>query len=102
MDERAIEEIYDTILSTLDGYEYDSIMVALGAIHNHFALMTTKDSNRLRILYNMMGDAAICMAMLEEDERNDELQAEKDTPQKAKRKTARKKTRDEPGPFGTH
>lgn len=102
MDEKAIEEMYDAIMSTFDGRDYDSIMVVLGAVHNYFALQTTTDPDRLRMLYNMMGDAAICMAMLEEDDGRNQLQATQDPPQKTKRKKTRKKTGDEPGPFGTH
>lgn len=101
MDEKAIDRMYEAIMDVVDGQDYDSVMVVLGALHNSFALQHTLNSEKLRSLYDMMGDAAVCMAMIE-DECNHQLQTKKNTPQKAKRKKARKKTGDEPGPFGSH
>lgn len=101
MNEREIEQMYDAIMEVVEGKQYDSVMIVLGALHNQFALHHTSDEDKLRALYGMMADAAVCMAMLE-NEYSNELQTQENPPQKAQRKKARKKARDEPGPFGAH
>ncbi len=101
MDEKAVDHMYEQIMDVVDGQDYDSVMIVLGALHNTFALQHTLDETKLRALYTMMGDAAVCMAIME-NECDSEFQAEEDASQNPQRKKARKKTRDEPGPFGSH
>lgn len=104
MNNDAVDALYESMMATLDGYDYESIMVVLGAIHNTFALMHTTDPEKLKELYTMMGNAAAKMAILENIASDDyhELQATKDAAQKKKRKSPPKKARNGPGPFGPH
>lgn len=94
MDVATVERLYDSIMSIINGEDYESVMVALGAIHNEVAIQHTSDEYKLRALYEMMGDAAICMAALE-DEGDAELEAEE---AKKEIRVARKKTGNGPGP----
>ena len=95
MDHEDIDRLFEQIMPVIEGEQYETVMVVLGALHNTMALAHTRDEDRLRELYKRMGDAAVCMAMLEDD--NDEFQAAQDAIQEANPKTAREKAGNVPG-----
>lgn len=102
MNNDAVDRMYHAISDILDGEEYEDVMIVLGALHNSLTLHETLDEARIRALYGMMADAAVAMAVLEQDDRLHEFQATEETDETEEGATKGSKTGDEPGPFGTH
>ena len=100
MDMEAVDRIYAGVMAAIAGEAYEPTMIVLGAIHNTMALEVTTDETRLRSLYSMMADAAICMTLMEDDD-NPQLPPEENTKQKKKTKKQRPKTGNGFGPSGT-
>lgn len=84
-DEEDISYLYEEFDKLTDGYDYNTVMVAVAAFYADLVRHVTNDSDKIRELYNMMANAAIC---LNEDDSN-QLQATQNPPQEEATKKAR-------------
>ena len=93
-EEEDISYLYNEFDKLTDGYDYNTVMVAIAAFYADLIKeVTSGDKERIRELYAMMADAAIQLCSHHDSDH--EFQAQEDTPQKEEAEESRQEARDE-------